>query len=46
MIGLIRKDLYMAWAYCKTFLLILAVFIAVGLTGEENSGTWPATPCP
>lgn len=37
MIGLIRKDLYMAWAYCKTFLLILAVFIAVGLTGEENS---------
>ena len=37
MIGLLRKDLYMAWAYCKTFLLILAVFIAVGLTGEENS---------
>ena len=37
MIGLIRKDLYMAWAYCKTFILILAVFIAVGLTGEENS---------
>ena len=37
MIGLIRKDLYMAWAYCKTFLLILAVFLAVGLTGEENS---------
>jgi hypothetical protein len=37
MIGLIRKDLYMAWAYCKTFILILAVFIAVGLSGEENS---------
>ena len=37
MIGLLRKDLYMAWAYCKTFLLILAVFIAVGLAGEENS---------
>lgn len=37
MIGLLRKDLYMAWAYCKTFLLILAVFIAVGLSGEENS---------
>ena len=37
MIGLIRKDLYMAWAYCKTFLLILAVFIAVGFGGEENS---------
>ena len=37
MIGLIRKDLYMAWAYCKTFILILAVFIAVGLAGEENS---------
>ena len=28
MIGLLRKDLYMAWAYCKTFILILAVFIA------------------
>ena len=37
MIGLLRKDLYMAWAYCKTFLLILAAFIAVGLAGEENS---------
>ena len=37
MIGLIRKDLYMAWAYCKTFILILAAFIAVGLAGEENS---------
>ena len=37
MIGLLRKDLYMAWAYCKTFILIVAVFIAVGLMGEENS---------
>ena len=37
MIGLLRKDLYMAWAYCKTFLLILAVFIAAGLAREENS---------
>ena len=37
MIGLLRKDLYMAWAYCKTFILILAAFIAVGLMGEENS---------
>ncbi len=37
MIGLLRKDLYMAWAYCKTFILILAAFIAVGLAGEENS---------
>ena len=37
MIGLLRKDLYMAWAYCKTFILILAVFITVGLSGEENS---------
>ena len=37
MIGLLRKDLYMAWAYCKTFLLILAAFLAVGLSGEENS---------
>ena len=37
MIGLLRKDLYMAWAYCKTFILILAALIAVGLMGEENS---------
>lgn len=37
MIGLLRKDLYMAWAYSKTFLLILVVFVAVGLTGEDNS---------
>lgn len=37
MIGLLRKDLYMTWAYCRTFLLILAVFLAVGAVNGENS---------
>ena len=37
MIGLLRKDLYMTAAYCRTFLLILAVFLCVGFVNEENS---------
>ena len=37
MIGLLRKDLYMTWAYCRSFLLILAVFLGVGLVNGENS---------
>ncbi len=37
MIGLLRKDLYMTWAYCRMFVLILAVFLAVGVVNGENS---------
>lgn len=35
--GLLRKDLYMMWAYCRTFLLIVAVFLVVGAVQEDNS---------
>ena len=42
MIGLLRKDLYMTWAYCRSFLLILAVFLGVGLCASAASilGHW------
>ena len=34
--GLILKDLYMMKAYCKAYLLIAAVFIAVSFFGDSN----------
>ncbi len=37
MIGLLRKDLYMTAAYCRSFLLILAVFLGVGMMGNGNN---------
>ncbi len=37
MIGLLRKDLYVTASYCRSFLLILAVFLGVGLVNGENS---------
>jgi hypothetical protein len=37
MIGLLRKDLYMTATYCRSFLLILAVFLGVGLVNGEKS---------
>lgn len=37
MIGLLRKDLYMTLAYCRMFLLILALFLGVGLVNGENN---------
>lgn len=37
MIGLLRKDLYMTAAYCRSFLLILLVFLGVGTVNGENS---------
>ena len=37
MIGLLRKDLYMTWAYCRFFVVILGVFLGVGLVNGENS---------
>lgn len=35
--GLLRKDLYMAAAFCRTYLLILVVFLAAGAVNNENS---------
>lgn len=35
--GLLRKDLYMTAAYCRTYLLILVVFLAAGAAKNENS---------
>ncbi|MBR5095029.1 MAG: ABC-2 transporter permease [Oscillospiraceae bacterium] len=38
MIGLLRKDLIMIWAYCRMFLLMVAIFLAVScFSQEENS---------
>ena len=37
MIGLLRKDLYMTWAYCRTFLLLLLVFLGVGAVNGDNA---------
>ena len=34
--GLLLKDLYMMRKYCKAYLLITAVFIAVSFAGSEN----------
>ena len=51
--GLLLKDLYMTVKYCKAYLLIVVVFIAVPFTGNDNlffifyplllSGMIPAT---
>ena len=37
MIGLLKKDLYMTWAYCRIFLLMIAVFLVVGAVDNDNS---------
>ena len=37
MIGLLRKDLYMMWAYCRTFLLMMLIFVLVGTQQSENA---------
>lgn len=34
--GLIQKDLYMIWAYCRAFLLMVLVFTAAGGIGKDN----------
>ena len=34
--GLLRKDIYMLWSYCKTFLLLILVFSLVNLV-EPNT---------
>ena len=34
--GLLLKDLYMAAKYCRAFLLIVVVFLAVSFFGDDN----------
>jgi len=35
--GLLRKDFYMLWSYCKSFLLLILVFSLVSITDSSNS---------
>ena len=35
--GLLLKDFYMIQKYCRSFILILAVFLAVSCFGEDNT---------
>lgn len=35
--GLLRKDLYLSWATCRTFLLLMLIFVGVGAVNEEDS---------
>ena len=34
--GLLRKELYLIWAYCRIFLLMIAVFIVAGALGDQT----------
>ena len=34
--GLLLKDFYLSWRYCLAFLVIVAVFLAVSFTGDDN----------
>ena len=45
--ALLRKDFYQLRAYCKSYLLICAVFLGVSLAGEGNLFfiTYPAMLC-
>ena len=45
--ALLRKDLYQLRAYCKSYLLICAVFLGVSMAGEGNLFfiTYPAMLC-
>lgn len=35
--GLLRKDLYMLWYYCRSFLLMIALFAVLALMDTSNS---------
>ena len=35
--GLLRKDLYMLWHYCKSFLLMIVIFAVMSLADTTNS---------
>lgn len=34
--GLLLKDFYLSWRYCRAFLVIVAVFLVVSFTGDDN----------
>ena len=34
--GLLLKDFYLSWRYCRAFLVIVAVVFAVLFTGGDN----------
>lgn len=34
--GLLKKDLYMAWAYCKVYLLLALVFLVFSFLASDN----------
>lgn len=34
--GLLLKDFYLSWRYCRAFLVIVAVFLAVSFSGDDN----------
>ena len=34
--GLLLKDFYLSWRYCRAFIVIVAVFLAVSFTGDDN----------
>lgn len=34
--GLLLKDFYLSWRYCRAFLIIVVVFLAVSFVGDEN----------
>lgn len=34
--GLLLKDFYLSWRYCRAFIVIVAVFIALSWADEEN----------
>lgn len=34
--GLLLKDFYLSWRYCRAFLVVVAVFLAVSFTGDDN----------
>lgn len=34
--GLLLKDFYLSWRYCRAFLVIVAVFLGVSFAGEDN----------
>ena len=45
--GLLLKDLYQLWKYCRTFLLIVVVFLGVSFVNAENLffSLYPAMIC-
>lgn len=34
--GLLLKDFYLSWRYCRAFIVIVAVFLGVSFTGDDN----------